>query len=201
MSHKETKEEGSKTESKPVIRLTGSMKRIKELVKADMAKKEEVVGKEGLVDLLGNDVVIKMYKAKIKYDKYCDKMLNRRVQSRITNCDVLNKKGTITLKVYREDWTNEVILNFKASDLHLEQDPLDKLNDCARKKRKHTDDIYDYFRSTKRYKSSLQYEDHPVGTMLNEPCLGMIMFNSHQMQDFVTIEDFKDFTNEMMYTV
>ncbi|GJS16858.1 hypothetical protein Tco_0411330 [Tanacetum coccineum] len=54
-----------------------------------------------------------------------------------------------------------------------EQDPLDKLNDLARKKRKHADDIYDYFKSTNRYKSL----------------------------DFVTIEDFKDFTNEMIYTV
>nr|GEU99877.1 putative zinc finger, BED-type [Tanacetum cinerariifolium] len=57
--------------------------------------------------------------AKIKYDKYCDKMLNRKVQSRITNYDVLTKKGPITLKVYRDDGTDEVIPNFKANDLHL----------------------------------------------------------------------------------
>ncbi|GJX24462.1 hypothetical protein Tco_0228907 [Tanacetum coccineum] len=47
-----------------------------------------------------------------------------------------------------------------------EQDPIIKLNDLARKKRKHADDIHDYFR-----------------------------------QDFVSIEDFGDFTNEMVYTV
>ncbi|GKA19881.1 hypothetical protein Tco_0699796 [Tanacetum coccineum] len=105
-------------------------------------------------------------------------------ESRITNCDVLTKKGLITLKVYREDGTSEVIPNFKASDPHLgewrevvkacpnrigkgwktiygqiqtridylhtievelginldiplsEQDPLEKLNDLAKKKRK-----------------------------------------------------------------
>ncbi|GKA22308.1 hypothetical protein Tco_0708270 [Tanacetum coccineum] len=188
-----------------------------------MVKREEV-GKEELVDLLGINVVTNVYKAKIKYDK----MLNRRAQSRITNYDVFTRKGPITLKVYREDGSNEVIPNFKASELHLaewrevmqaytkrtgagwtiiyeqihirmenlhkteqelgidfnkplgEQDPLDKLNDLARKKRKHDDDIHDYFRSTKRYKSSIWYEDHPAGTVLNEPCLGMIMFNSHR---------------------
>ncbi|GJT63776.1 hypothetical protein Tco_1015256 [Tanacetum coccineum] len=50
------------------------------------------------------------------------------------------------------------------------QDPIIKLNDLARKKRKHADDIHDYFRSTKR-------------------------------QDFVSIEDFEDLSNEMMYIV
>ncbi|GJS17706.1 hypothetical protein Tco_0412178 [Tanacetum coccineum] len=54
-----------------------------------------------------------------EYDRYCDKMLNRRAESRFVNCDVLTKKGPITLKVYREDGTSEVIPNFKASDLHL----------------------------------------------------------------------------------
>ncbi|GJU39760.1 hypothetical protein Tco_1192717 [Tanacetum coccineum] len=151
--------------------------------------------------------------------------------------------------VYREDGTNEVISNFKASDLHLsewrevikacpnrkivgwstiyeqiqtrmdylykteaelridldkplgEQDPLDKLNDLARKKRKHADDIHDLLRSTKKFKSSVQYGDHPAGTVLNEAILGMNLFNSFHRQDFVTIEDFEDFPNEMLYTV
>ncbi|GJW87172.1 transposase, MuDR, MULE transposase domain protein [Tanacetum coccineum] len=53
------------------------------------------------------------------------------------------------------------------------QDPLDKLNDLANKKIKHADDIHDYFKATKRLKSS----------------------------DFVTIEDLKDFSNAMLYTV
>ncbi|GKC90074.1 hypothetical protein Tco_1150723 [Tanacetum coccineum] len=125
-----------------------------------------------------------------------------------------------TFKVYREDDTYEVILNFKVSDLHLGewkevmkacpdrkgkgrqtiydqiqtrmdylhttkaelginldiplsmQDPLDKLNDLANKKRKHADDIHDYFKATKRLK-----------------------------QDFVTNKDMKDFSNAMLYTV
>ncbi|GKC15613.1 hypothetical protein Tco_1012395 [Tanacetum coccineum] len=36
--------------------------------------------------------------------------------------------------------------------------------------------------------------------MLNEPCMGMVLFNSVQRQDFVALEGFKDF-NEMLYTV
>ncbi|GKC59889.1 hypothetical protein Tco_1087487, partial [Tanacetum coccineum] len=51
-------------------------------------------------------------------------------------------------------------------------DPLDKQNDLANKKRKHAADIHDYFKETKRLK-----------------------------QDFVTIEDLKDFKNAMLYTV
>ncbi|GKG28877.1 hypothetical protein Tco_0416242, partial [Tanacetum coccineum] len=82
-----------------------------------------------------------------------------------------------------------------------EQRPLDKLNDLANKKRKHADDIHDYFRANRRLKSSVQYEDHPAGMVLNEPVLGMIMFNSYHRQDFVTIEDFRDFPNEMLRTI
>nr|GEZ63492.1 zinc knuckle CX2CX4HX4C [Tanacetum cinerariifolium] len=51
------------------------------------------------------------------------------------------------------------------------QDTLDKLNDLANKKRKHADDIHDYFRANKKLKSSVQYEDHLDGTMLNKPVL------------------------------
>nr|GEV53522.1 hypothetical protein [Tanacetum cinerariifolium] len=55
--------------------------------------------------------------------------------------------------------------------------------------------------ANKRLNSSIQYEDHLAGTVPNEPVLGMIMFNSYHMQDFVTVEDFGDFPNEMLYTV
>nr|GFC79789.1 hypothetical protein [Tanacetum cinerariifolium] len=117
--------------------------------KAKAAKRESEVRKEELVGLLGPEVVNKYYNDKLQFDKYCDKMLNRRAESRITNCDVLTKKGPITLKVYRED---ELGINL---DIPLrEQDPLGKLNDLADKK-----------------------------------------------QDFATIEDQKDFSNTMLYTI
>ncbi|GKA00372.1 hypothetical protein Tco_0672922 [Tanacetum coccineum] len=78
---------------------------------------------------------------------------------------------------------------------------IDKLNDLTNKKRKHADDIHDYFKANKSLKSSVQYKDHLPGTMLNEPVLGMIMFNSYHRQDFVTIEDLKDLSNTMLYTI
>nr|GEU77144.1 hypothetical protein [Tanacetum cinerariifolium] len=187
-------------------------KRLEEEAKAEAAKQEGEVRKTELIDLLGPEIVHKYYKYKLQYDRYCDLMLNRRAESRITNCDVLTKKGLITLKMYKEDGTSEVIPNFKASDMHLElginldillskQVPLDKLNDLANKKRKHADDIHDYFKANKRLKSSVQYEDHSPGTVLSEHVLGKILFNSHHRQDFVTIEDSRDFPNTMLYTI
>ncbi|GKA13283.1 hypothetical protein Tco_0692929 [Tanacetum coccineum] len=94
-------------------------KRIKESLKAELAKQEVEKVKSELVDLMGNDVVTQYYNKKLMYDKYCDKVLKRRKSSKITNCDVLTTKGPITLKVYMEDGTNEVISNLKVSDLHL----------------------------------------------------------------------------------
>ncbi|GKD00578.1 hypothetical protein Tco_1170852 [Tanacetum coccineum] len=137
MSLKDAEEKGSESDFDDTIHLTGSMvespkkKKLKEFdfvievgdyeesAKAEAAKHEVEVRKKELVDLLGPDVVSKYYKAKLQYDKYCDKMLNIRESSKITNCDVLTKKGPITMKVYREDGTSEVIPNFKSSDLHL----------------------------------------------------------------------------------
>nr|GEV64455.1 zf-CCHC domain-containing protein/DUF4219 domain-containing protein/UBN2 domain-containing protein [Tanacetum cinerariifolium] len=153
--------------------------KLEEEAKAEPAKREGEVRKEELIDLLGLEVVHKYYNYKLQYDRYCDKMLNRRAESRITNCDVLTRNGPITFKVYKEDGTYKVIPNFKVSDLHLElginldiplsmQDPLDKLNDLANKRRKHADDIHDYFKATKRFKSSVQYGDHLPDTVLNE---------------------------------
>ncbi|GJR27030.1 hypothetical protein Tco_1103262 [Tanacetum coccineum] len=87
--------------------------------KKDLKRREGEMRKEELVDLLSIEVVNKYYNDKLQYDKYRDKMLNRRAKSRITNYDILTRKGPITLKVYREDDTSKIIPEFKASDLHL----------------------------------------------------------------------------------
>ncbi|GJT24817.1 hypothetical protein Tco_0894754 [Tanacetum coccineum] len=85
--------------------VTGSMvesSRIKKVKKFDFVTEDEKhihVRKEELVDLLGPEVVNKYNNDKLQYDRYCDKMLNKRAKSRITNCDVLTRKGPITLKV------------------------------------------------------------------------------------------------------
>ncbi|GKA10710.1 hypothetical protein Tco_0690143 [Tanacetum coccineum] len=142
---------------------------------------------------LEEDAKAEAAKQEGEYERYCDKILNRRAESRITNCDVLTKKGPITLKVYREDGTRKVIPNFKANDLQL--------GEWREVKRKHADDIHDYFNANKRLKLLVQYEDHLPSNVLNELVLGMIMFNSYHRQDFVTIEDLKDFLNNILYTI
>ncbi|GJT43679.1 hypothetical protein Tco_0952394 [Tanacetum coccineum] len=228
---KELKKFDFVTEGRDHVHLTKEkikeQKKIKESTKAEAAKHEVEVRKEEVVDLLGPDLVSKYYKAKLQYDKYCDKMLNKIASSKITNCDVLTRKCPITLKVYREDGTSKVIPNFKSSDLHTgewrevvnacpnrkekgcstiyeqiqtridylyeteaelgidldkplsEQDPLDKLNDLKKMRRKNVDDIHGYFRAKKRLKSSVQYEDHPARTVLNELVME-IFFGLHQ---------------------
>ncbi|GKC87545.1 hypothetical protein Tco_1148194, partial [Tanacetum coccineum] len=107
--------EGEKNTNQATI----AQKEIEEEAKAEAARRECEIRKEELIDLLGLEVVNTYYNDKLQYDKYCDKMQNRRAASRITNCDVLTRKGPITPKVYREDGTSEIIPNFKANDLHL----------------------------------------------------------------------------------
>ncbi|GKD07358.1 hypothetical protein Tco_1187043 [Tanacetum coccineum] len=97
-----------------------------------------------------------------------------------------------------EDWE---VSSLQCMQPLSEHDPLDRLNDPANKKIKHADDIHDFFKTNKRLKSSVQYKDNPAGTVLNKPVLDMILFNSYHRQDFVTIEDFRDFPNTMLYTV
>ncbi|GJW34667.1 hypothetical protein Tco_0057587 [Tanacetum coccineum] len=62
--------------------------------------------KNELVDILGIDNVTRYYNKKLLYEKYCEKMKKKRQSSKIINCDVLTKKGPISLKVYREDGTS-----------------------------------------------------------------------------------------------
>ncbi|GKC38577.1 hypothetical protein Tco_1050961, partial [Tanacetum coccineum] len=69
--------------------------------------------KNELVDLLGIDIVTQYYNKKLLYGKYCEKMKKRKKISKIISCDVLTKKGPISLKVYRKDGTTKVIEKFK----------------------------------------------------------------------------------------
>ncbi|GJY60246.1 hypothetical protein Tco_0460903 [Tanacetum coccineum] len=158
----------------------GSSQTEGEHIKKEKGKK---VRKEELINHLGREVVNKYYNDKLQYDKYYDKMLNRRAVSRITNCDVLTRKGPITLKVYRKDGTSEIIPNFKANDLHLGE-WREVMKACPNRTGKGWETIYkqigtrmDYIHMTevelanKRLKSSVQYEDHLPGIVLNEPVL------------------------------
>ncbi|GJT07956.1 hypothetical protein Tco_0842418 [Tanacetum coccineum] len=84
------------------------------ICKVEAAKRKGKMRKEELIDLLGPEVVNKYYNDKLQYDRYCNKMLNRRAKSRITNYDILTRKGLITLKVYREYVQVKSFLEFKA---------------------------------------------------------------------------------------
>nr|GEV91186.1 putative reverse transcriptase domain-containing protein [Tanacetum cinerariifolium] len=64
------------------------------------------------------DVATQYYTKKILFDKYCDKMLKKKKNPKITKYEVRTKKIPITLKIYWEDGSDEVISNLKFSDLH-----------------------------------------------------------------------------------
>ncbi|GJT65127.1 hypothetical protein Tco_1016607 [Tanacetum coccineum] len=80
-----------------------------------------------------------------------------------------------------------------------EQDPLNKLNDLAKKKKKNADTIHDYFKANKRLKSLVQYEDHPAGTVLNEPILDkstwedLILYHEGPSD----VKDFQEYLNDL----
>nr|GEX58026.1 putative reverse transcriptase domain-containing protein [Tanacetum cinerariifolium] len=72
-------------------------------------------------------------------------------------------------------------------------DPLDKLNDLENKKRKHADDINDYFKANKRLKSLVQYKDHSSGTMLNEHVLeAEDKSKEKRLEDVPIVQDFPE---------
>nr|GEX27619.1 hypothetical protein [Tanacetum cinerariifolium] len=97
-----------------------NQKGIEQMVKVDVVRSERKSGKKFLIRTLGQDVFEKVYKNKVKYDKYCLRMLSSMAQGKITNRDVLTKgKGHINLKVYRDDGSSEIIYNFKISDLYV----------------------------------------------------------------------------------
>ncbi|GKA87032.1 hypothetical protein Tco_0808743 [Tanacetum coccineum] len=170
-----------------------NQKKLEEEAKAKAAKQEGEVREAELIDLLSLEVVHKYYNYKLQYDRYCEKMLNRRPESRITNCDILTRKGPITFKVYKEDGTYEVIPNFKVSDLHLGE-WREVMKACPDKTGKGWQTIYDQIQTrmdylhttevelginldipltTKRLKSSVKYGDYLPDCVLNEPILGL----------------------------
>ncbi|GJX38973.1 hypothetical protein Tco_0252276 [Tanacetum coccineum] len=98
--------------------------------------------KDELVDLLGKNVVTQYYTNNLLFDKYCDKMLKRKKSSKITKSQVLTKKGPITLNIYREDGSDEVISNLKVSDLHSAE-WREVIQACLNKSEKGWKTIYD----------------------------------------------------------
>ncbi|GJY44277.1 hypothetical protein Tco_0432490 [Tanacetum coccineum] len=121
--------------------------------------------KDELVDLLGTNVVTRYYNKKLLFDKYCDKMLKRKKSPKITNCEVLTKKGPITLKIYREDGSQEVISNLKVSDLHLAK-WREVIQACPDKSEKGWNTIYDL---VKKRLDQLTQTEQELKIDLNKP--------------------------------
>ncbi|GJU13164.1 hypothetical protein Tco_1135560 [Tanacetum coccineum] len=99
-------------------------KKIEEEAKAEAAKHESKVRKEELINILGPEVVNKYYNDKLHYDRYCDKMLNRRAVSRITNCD-----DFVTIEDFR-DFSNTMLYTVQEIFFRHHQGP--GLDDHAR---------------------------------------------------------------------
>ncbi|GJV51121.1 hypothetical protein Tco_1446862 [Tanacetum coccineum] len=115
--------------------------------------------KNELVDLLGIYIVTQYYNKKLLYEKYCEKMKKRRQSSKIINCDVLTKKGPISLKVYREDGTAEFIEKFKASNLQLAKSR-EAVQACLDRKEKGWKTIYELIKTRMEYLKQTEKELH-----------------------------------------
>ncbi|GJS38351.1 hypothetical protein Tco_0563394 [Tanacetum coccineum] len=126
---------------------------------AEWEKDADTYLKNELVDLLGIDIVRQYYNKKLLYEKYCETMKKRRQSSKIINCDVLTKKGHISLKVYREDGTAEVIKKFKASDLQLAE-CREVVQACPDRKEKGWKTIYELIKTRMKYLEQTEKELH-----------------------------------------
>ncbi|GJW98612.1 hypothetical protein Tco_0180420 [Tanacetum coccineum] len=145
VSSKDAGKEGTESESNEEDKLTGSM------VRSSKPNK------------------LKQFDFKLKKGTYYTEGLSKQKKARwSTIYEKIKKRMDYLHKTKAE-------LEIDFSKPFSEQDPLDKLNDLAIKKRKHVDDIHDYFRSTKKFKSLVQYEDHPARTVLNNPCLSWVL--------------------------
>ncbi|GKD73939.1 hypothetical protein Tco_1332221 [Tanacetum coccineum] len=197
MSSEEAEKESTSSDSDDETHLTGSMV---EPSKAKKIKKFDFVTEGGKYIYLTEEEI--NHQKKIEEEAKAEAAKR---ESEVRKEELVDLLGPEVVNKYIQEWTTFTTTKAKLGinlDIPLsKQDPLDKLNDLANKKRKHANDIHDYFKAYKMLKSSVQYEDHLPGTVLNEPVLGMIMFNSYHRQDFVTIEDLKDFPNTMLYTV
>ncbi|GKD81275.1 hypothetical protein Tco_1348114 [Tanacetum coccineum] len=152
LSSKEAEKESTDSDSDDETHVTGSMV---EPSRTKKLKKFDFITEDGRHIHLTEEEINHQKKleeyAKVKQPN----KKGKRAVSRITNYDVLTRKGPITLKVYREDGTSEIIPNFKASDLHLGE-WREVMKACPNRTRKGWETIYkqigtrmDYIHMTK----------------------------------------------------
>lgn len=73
----------------------------------------------------------------------------------------------------------EAFLEIKPGVPLEEHDLIDELNNLIKKRKRIDDSHQEPFKSTKHFKEQVKFDDYPAGTMLNEPKLGMILFNDN----------------------
>ncbi|GJZ11296.1 hypothetical protein Tco_0546055 [Tanacetum coccineum] len=135
MSSKDAKEEDTRSDFDEDANLTGSM--------VESSKKKKLK-KFNFVTVRGYHIYLTTKQIKEQ------KRIEESVKADLDKQEVeLGKDELVDLLAELE-----IDFNKPLSD----QDLILKLNDLARKKRKHPDDIHDYFRSTKKFKSPVQYK-------------------------------------------
>ncbi|GKE35774.1 hypothetical protein Tco_1455096 [Tanacetum coccineum] len=184
MSHEKVAEEMTDTDSDTKSRPTGTLEEstqskpltkftyITEKGEKDQMTEEEIKNKKGIEKSAKDEAFKSEIKKRLRVrspaviclqgESWVDYHLSR-----------IRKKLDALHKIEQE-------LELDLSKPLEEQDPIIKLDLLAKKKRKHVDDLHDYFKSTKRYKKSVQYGNFQAGIILNEPTLGMILFNSNK---------------------
>nr|GEX32108.1 hypothetical protein [Tanacetum cinerariifolium] len=128
-------------------------KKLEEDAKDEAAKQKGEVRKAELVDLLGPEVVKRTGKGW--------ETIYKQIGTRMDYIHTIKEKLGINLNITLS-----------------KQDPLDKLIDLTNKKRKHADDIHDYFKANKSLKSSVLYKDYFPGIVLNDPVLASFTIHS-----------------------
>ncbi|GJY94122.1 hypothetical protein Tco_0510483 [Tanacetum coccineum] len=120
MSSKDVEEESTKSDSDDeTTHVPGS--KVESYKKKDLKKFDFVTKYGEHVPLIEEQINAQKKieeEAKAKAVR-CEGEIRKEELIDLLGLEVVNRKGPITLKVYREDDTSEIIPDFKASDLHL----------------------------------------------------------------------------------
>ncbi|GJU38948.1 hypothetical protein Tco_1191905 [Tanacetum coccineum] len=136
--------------------------------------------------------------------------------------DIYTNKGPLNVTIYGNDNSSENITEFKVLDLHViewkevmdccgkrkedkipfkEQNPILEMNKLAKKRKRESCELQEFFRSTKHFKKFSKYDKVLIGTILNEPTLRMIYFNDPHRPNFVSVKELPNMPNETIFNV
>ncbi|GJW84028.1 hypothetical protein Tco_0157173 [Tanacetum coccineum] len=104
------------------------------------------------------------------------------VKKQLKNC----LEGKLSMKMYKNDDTVKSSITSK--------EKIDDFNKMSKYL-----ELDHYLPLSEQDLISIQFNDHPIGIVLNEPTLGMILFIDPDKQDFIIINDFDDWKDETQY--